>query len=73
MLLLILFFNTWFSFQTGQIFVFRGMLNLIENRDQLAVILGHEIAHVVLNHGVRQLHIVMLWQVLSVSDDLKVK
>lgn len=40
-----------FVLPTGQIFVFRGMLKLIENRDQLAVILGHEIAHVVLNHA----------------------
>jgi len=44
-------------FQTGQIFVFKGMLNLIENLDQLAVVLGHEIAHVVLNHGVRIIQI----------------
>ncbi|KAK2150884.1 hypothetical protein LSH36_384g05020 [Paralvinella palmiformis] len=40
-----------FVLPTGQIFVFKGMLNLIENLDQLAVVLGHEIAHVVLNHG----------------------
>ena len=39
-------------FQTGNIFVFTGMLQTCTNDDQLGVILGHEIAHTVLSHGV---------------------
>ena len=39
-------------FQTGNIFVFTGMLEACENDDQLGYILGHEIAHSVLSHGV---------------------
>lgn len=32
---------------SGDIFVFSGLLDLVDNRDQLAVVLGHEIAHLV--------------------------
>ena len=38
--------------QNGQIFVFRGMVDMCLNDDQLAIILSHEMAHAVLNHGV---------------------
>lgn len=34
----------------GNIFVYTGLLRTLENYDQLAVILSHEIAHSVLNH-----------------------
>ena len=36
----------------GLIFITRGLSDLAENEDQLAAILAHEIAHVVLAHGV---------------------
>lgn len=39
-------------FQGGNIFVFTGILKIVENVDQLSVILAHEIAHVVLGHSV---------------------
>ena len=35
---------------SGHIFVFTGMLDKCKNDDQLAVILGHEIAHSLLDH-----------------------
>ena len=34
-----------FVLPSGNIFIFRGMLDLCENDDQLAVIIGHEMAH----------------------------
>jgi len=34
----------------GNIFVFKGMIDLCDNDDQLAVVLGHEMAHAVLGH-----------------------
>lgn len=40
------------EFQGGNIFVFLGTLNMVENDDQLAVVLAHEMAHAVLNHSV---------------------
>lgn len=36
---------------TGHIFVNTGMLKLAQNEDQLAIVLGHEMAHALLNHG----------------------
>lgn len=33
-------------------FVFDGILQMANTQDQLAVILGHEMAHAVLGHGV---------------------
>ena len=40
------------SLQNGHIFVFTGILQATENTEQLGVVLGHEMAHVVLNHSV---------------------
>lgn len=42
-----------FTLPSGDIFVFTGFLDKIDNRDELAFGLGHEIAHVRLNHGLR--------------------
>ena len=38
--------------QNGQIFLFTGMLKLLPNADSLAVVLGHEMSHVILQHAV---------------------
>ena len=40
---------------SGNIFVFKGMLDLCFNDDQLAIILGHEMAHAVLGHSAEKL------------------
>jgi Zn-dependent protease with chaperone function/tetratricopeptide (TPR) repeat protein len=42
-----------FALPGGQIFVTRGMLGIGLGDDQLAALLGHEIAHVVRKHGTR--------------------
>ncbi len=42
-----------FALPGGQIFVTRGMLELGLDDDQLAGLLGHEIAHVTLEHGTK--------------------
>lgn len=38
--------------QNGDVFVFTGMLNTVVDVHQLAVIIGHEMAHAVLGHSV---------------------
>jgi Zn-dependent protease with chaperone function len=43
-----------FVLPNGQIFVFTGMLNFASSDDELAAILGHEMAHAVLSHGAEQ-------------------
>ena len=40
-----------FAMPGGKIVVFTGILPVAQNEDGLAVIMGHEIAHVVANHG----------------------
>lgn len=40
-----------FAFPNGMIFVHTGLLEIMENEAQLAVVLGHEIAHVTHEHG----------------------
>ena len=40
---------------SGNIFIYRGMLELCKNDDQLAVIIGHEMAHSILGHVAEKL------------------
>ncbi|XP_015774109.1 PREDICTED: metalloendopeptidase OMA1, mitochondrial-like [Acropora digitifera] len=40
-----------FVLPNGQIFMFTGMLKVLHNADSLAVVLGHEMSHVVLQHA----------------------
>ncbi|XP_060574983.1 metalloendopeptidase OMA1, mitochondrial-like [Ruditapes philippinarum] len=44
-----------FVLANGHIFVYTGMLMFVENEDQFAFILGHEMAHALLLHGAEQL------------------
>lgn len=54
-----------FALPGGQIFVTRGMLELGLDDDSLAGLLGHEIAHVVLQHGIKMERRAMLLNILS--------
>lgn len=40
-----------FALPGGNIGVYSGMLNLVENADQLATVLGHEVGHVLASHA----------------------
>lgn len=44
-----------FAFPNGMVFIHSGLLKLIENEAQLAVVLGHEVAHITHEHGVERL------------------
>jgi predicted Zn-dependent protease len=54
-----------FALPGGHIFVTRGMLELGLDDDQLAALLGHEIAHVTLEHGLKMQRRATLLNVLS--------
>ena len=54
-----------FALPGGQIFLTKGMLDLGLNDDMLAGLLGHEIGHVVLDHGMRMKRRATLLNVLS--------
>jgi len=40
-----------FAFPNGMIFVHTGILDIMENEAELAIVLGHEVAHVTHEHG----------------------
>lgn len=40
-----------FAFPNGMVFIHTGLLKIIDNESQLALVLGHEIAHVTYEHG----------------------
>jgi len=44
-----------FAMPNGNVFVFRGMLDLATTDDELAIIMGHEVAHAVLSHSIEEL------------------
>jgi len=56
----------------GQIFVSTELLNVTETDSQLAVVLGHEISHALLSHGVcePQCLVVVLQRFLSTAEVL---
>ncbi|XP_030350581.1 metalloendopeptidase OMA1, mitochondrial isoform X2 [Strigops habroptila] len=49
----------------GQVFVFTGLLNAVSDIHQLSFILGHEIAHAVLEHAAEKASLVHLLDFLS--------
>lgn len=49
-----------FVLPTGHVFVFTGILEFAQNDDQLAIIIAHEMAHALLNHGIEQVSYVQL-------------
>ena len=51
-----------FALPGGKIGIYTGLLNVVDNQHQLAVVIGHEIGHIVLEHGNQQ-----------VSQDLLIK
>ncbi len=54
-----------FALPGGQVFVTRGMLDIGLDDDMLAALLGHEVAHVVLNHHLKMQRRNTLLNVLS--------
>lgn len=49
-----------FAVPGGFIYITRGMLTFIENDDELAAVIGHEIAHVARRHGAQKLETLAL-------------
>jgi predicted Zn-dependent protease len=54
-----------FALPGGQIFITSALFTLLENEDQLAGVLGHEIGHVVGRHSNEQMAQGRLWQMIG--------
>ncbi|XP_076245985.1 integrin alpha-9 [Calliopsis andreniformis] len=50
----------------GNVFVFTGMFNVVENDDQLTFVLAHEISHVLLLHTIEMFSYTILKQLLNI-------
>ncbi|XP_064604801.1 metalloendopeptidase OMA1, mitochondrial-like [Liolophura sinensis] len=57
-----------FVLPTGHIFVFTGLIKTTDNEDQLAAVIGHELAHALLSHAAEQLSFAQLvdWMIIAV-------
>ncbi|MFY0626404.1 MAG: M48 family metalloprotease [Reichenbachiella sp.] len=55
-----------FALLGGYVFITRGLLALVNNADELAGVIGHEIVHVQKRHGVKQMRHSILPTVLQV-------
>ena len=53
----------------GKIAVYTGMINFVINDDQLAAVMGHEIAHAVARHGTERLSQTQAAQVVLAATD----
>ncbi len=49
-----------FCLPGGKVFVYKGLFRVVHNDDQLAVVLGHEVAHAIARHGAERMSIVQL-------------
>jgi predicted Zn-dependent protease len=64
------------AFPGGFIYIYRGMIEFVQSDDELAGVIGHEIAHVALRHSARQIEAIAAGQmaiqaVLSENPDLE--
>ncbi len=44
-----------FALPNGNIFVYKGLVDFVKSDDELAAVLGHEMAHVILRHGAEKI------------------
>jgi predicted Zn-dependent protease len=49
-----------FALPGGHVYFYTGIMKLMENDDQIATVMGHEIAHVLARHGAERMSLQML-------------
>ncbi|MEO0306171.1 MAG: M48 family metallopeptidase, partial [candidate division WOR-3 bacterium] len=62
-----------FALPGGKVCVYTGILKLIENEDELACVIGHEIAHVVARHGAERMSQLLLAELGGITLDMALK
>ena len=55
------------SLPGGYVYVFRGLTDIIENDDQLAGVIAHEVGHITARHGVKRMQAAYAAMVLQVA------
>ncbi len=49
-----------FALPGGKVFVYTGLFKAVQNEDQLAVVIGHEVAHAIARHGAERMSMIQL-------------
>ncbi len=49
-----------FALPGGKVFVYTGLFKAVQNEDQLAVVMGHEVAHAIARHGAERMSMIQL-------------
>ncbi len=49
-----------FCLPGGKVFVYTGLFKAVQNEDQLAVVIGHEVAHAIARHGAERMSMIQL-------------
>ena len=52
-----------FCLPGGKIFVYKGLFRAVENEDQLAVVMAHEVAHAIARHGAERMSMMQLGRI----------
>jgi len=57
-----------FSLPGGYSYIYRGLLDILDNDDQLAFILAHEVGHIVSRHHMKRLQAAMGYNLLTIAS-----
>ncbi len=49
-----------FCLPGGKVFVYKGIFRAVQNEDQLATVIGHEVAHAIARHGAERMSMIQL-------------
>jgi predicted Zn-dependent protease len=49
-----------FCLPGGKVFVYTGLFKAVQNEDQLAVVIGHEVSHAIARHGAERMSMIQL-------------
>ncbi len=52
-----------FCLPGGKVFVYTGLFKAVQNEDQLAVVIGHEVAHAIARHGAERMSMTQLGRI----------
>ena len=57
-----------FSLPGGYVYIFKGLLDILDNDDQLSFILAHEVGHIVSRHHMKRLQAAMGYNILTIAS-----